>query len=133
MSRPFAQYTTLWKIIDWIGDCTAIPEKYSIHILSIQAGFIDSVYPGAFDLLRMWWKDTPSLFMNGVFFLQLRFPFWIGIQIRPFTARYFQCGIGWKGNGRLGLLFRFLHDESSAAGMDGPNKGQTTGMNDGTK
>lgn len=131
--RPFAQYTTLWKILDWLGDHTAIPEKYSIHVLSIQAGFFDSVYPGAFDLLRMWWKDTPSLFMNGVFFLQLRLPFWIGIQVRPFTDRYFQCGFGGKGNGRFGIPIRFLHDASSAAGMDGPNTGQTTYMNDGTK
>lgn len=131
--RPFAQYTTLWKIIDWLGDHTAIPDKYSIHILSLQFGMFDSVYQGAFDVFRIWYKDPPALYMNGFFFLQLRLPFWIGIQIRPFTQRYFQCGIGWKGNGRLAILCRIQTDESAAAGMDGVNVGQASFMNDGTK
>jgi hypothetical protein len=130
MSRPFENLTTLWQIIDWLGDRTAIPERYSIHLLSLQCGFFDHV---GFTLARLIYRDPPSLFMNGVFFLQMRLPFWIGIQIRPFTERYFQCGIGWKGNGRLGIPIRFQHDESSAAGMDGPNYGQATYMNDGAK
>lgn len=131
--RPFANATSLWAVIDWLGDHTAIPERYSIHLCSLQLGFFDALYQGAFNISRVWYKDTPSLFMNGVFFLQLRFPFWVGVQIRPFTSRYLQFGIGWKGNGRLAILFRFLHDDSSAAGMDGVNTGQTSGMLDGTK
>lgn len=71
--------------------------------------------------------------MNAALFVQLRLPFWVGIQIRPFTKKYFQCGFGWKGNGRLAVLFRFQTDESSAVGMDGPNYGQATYMNDGGK
>ena len=41
----------------------------------------------------------------------------------------FQTGIGWKLNGRLGLLFRFQSDKTSAAGVTGPNFGQATGFN----
>lgn len=130
--RPFAD-SPIWRLIDWLGDKTAIPESWSIHMFSIQSVFFDMQYSGAFNLLRFWYRDTPSLFMNGVFFLQLRIPFWIGIQFRPFTDRYFQCGIGWKGNGRFGIPFRFLHDSSSEAGMDGPNYGQASYMEDGTK
>jgi len=129
--RPFAT-SPIWKLIDWLGDYTAIPEKYSIHVVSFQCGFFDLVYP-AFDVMRIIYRDPPSLFMNGFFFIQIRLPFWVGIQIRPFTRKYFQCGFGWKGNGRLAILFRFQTDESSAIGMDGINVGQATYMNDGTK
>lgn len=127
--RPFAT-SPLWKLIDWLGDHTAIPERYSIHILSLQCGFVDHV---GFTLVRLIYRDPPSLFMNAALFVQLRLPFWIGIQIRPFTKKYFQCGLGWKGNGRLAVLFRFQTDESSAVGMDGPNVNQATYMNDGGK
>jgi hypothetical protein len=130
MSRPFANLKTLWKIIDWLGDHTAIPESWSIHLLSLQCGFFDHV---GFTLARLIYRDPPSLFMNGVFFIQIRLPFWIGVHIRPFTKKYFQTGIGWKGNGRFAVLFRFQTDESSAKGMDFANTGQSTGMNDGTK
>ena len=131
--RPFST-STIWKLIDWLGDHTAIPKSWSIHLISFQCGFIDRIYSkSAFNIVRLWYRDTPSLFMNGLLFLQLRLPFWVGIQIRPFTKRYLQCGFGWKGNGRLALLLRIQTDESSAIGMDGPNYGQTTYMNDGNK
>jgi hypothetical protein len=127
--RPFAT-SKLWPIIDWLGDHTAIPERYSIHLLSLQCGFFDKY---GFTLARLIYRDPPSLFMNGAFYLQIRLPFWVGIQIRPFTKRYFQCGFGWKGNGRAAILFRFQTDESSAAGMDFQNHSQATYMNDGGK
>ncbi len=133
MARPFVNLTTMWKVIDRLGDHTAIPEKYSIHILSLQLGMFDMTYKGAFDILRVWYRDPPSLFMNGVLFLQLRLPFWVGLQLRPSTKKYLQCGIGWKGNGRLAALFRVQSDESGADGMDGANSGQASGLNDGTK
>lgn len=132
MSRPFAN-SQIWKLIDWLGERTCIPENWSVHVLSLQCGFFDHTYTGCFNLSRLWFRDTPSLFMNGVFFIQLRLPFWIGFQIRPFTSRYFQCGIGWKGNGRLAVLLRIQTDKGSAEGMDGPNYGQATYMDDGTK
>ncbi len=134
MSRPFANLTRVWAIIDRLGDLTAIPDRYSIHILSLQLGFFDSMYPKDGLSFRLWYRDPPSLFMNGMIFFQIRFPFWIGLQLRlPYIQHYFQCGTGWKGNGRLAVLFRFQTDASSAAGMDGANTGQALGLNDGTK
>lgn len=159
MSRPFPT-SSLWIFLDWLGNKTAIPEKYSIHVLSLQCGFLDRIHSrSAFNLARLWFRDPPSLFMNGALFLQIRLPFWVGIQIRPFTERYFQAGLGFKGNSRfamgfywvifwpvLCLLFgwswwyltllamiRFQTDESSAAGMDFQNHSQATYMNDGGK
>lgn len=130
--RPFAN-SRIWPVIDWLGDHTAIPEAWSIHLLSLQFGFFDTKYPGAFDIFRIWHQDPPSLFMNGFFFIQFRLPFWVGVQFRPFTTDYIQLGFGWKGNGRFGIPIRRQHDESSAIGMDGPNYGQATYMNDGPK
>ena len=129
MSRPFPN-SPAWKIIDLLGDHTAISK--SIHVLSLQCGFFDHIYDGAFNLGRFWWKDTPSLFMNGVLFFQLRLPFWVGLQLRLHPKYLFQTGLGWKANGRLAMLFRVQTDTSAAIGMDGPNTGQATGFNDGT-
>lgn len=129
MPRPFPT-SKLWPVIDWLGDHTTIPEKWSIHLASVQCGFFD---PIGFTLARLIYRDPPSLFMNGFFFIQIRFPFWVGVQFRPFTKKYFQTGIGWKGNGRFAILFRVQTDESSEIGMDGPNWGQAKFMDDGTK
>ncbi len=74
--------------------------------------------------------------MNGIIFAQIRAPFWIGLMIRwcgTCSPSYWQGGIGWKGNGRLALLFRFQTDTSAAAGMDGPNSGQPQAWADGPK
>ena len=132
MGRPFPN-SPLWPLIDWLGDKTAIPETWSIHVLSIQIGFFDRLYSGAFDVVRTWYKDPPSLFMNGMVFVQVRLPFWVGFGIRFHPRYFFQCGLGWKGNGRLALLLRIQTDESAATGMDGSNYGQATGLMDGTK
>lgn len=131
--RPFAS-SPIWPLIDWLGDRTAIPESWSIHLLSVQWGWGSASRPDLSNL-RIWTRDTPSLFMNGLFFIQLRLPFWIGVQIRwAATGRaYLQTGLGWKGNGRLAVLLRMQSDESAAVGMDGPNYGQAVGFMDGTK
>lgn len=73
-----------------------------------------------------------SLFYNGFVFLRLTFPFgvWLHVKVRP-TWR-FQCGAGWKLNGRFGLTFRFQTDESAARGVAGPNVGQASGWARGT-
>lgn len=42
-------------------------------------------------------------------------------------------GIGWKLNGRFGAIFRWQSDESAAEGTHGPNYGQATGWECGTK
>lgn len=128
--RPFAN-SPIWPVIDKLGDLTAIPEKWSIHIFSLQCGFLDRNY-NAINLARLWLNDPPSLFMNGALFIQFRLPFWIGLHIRFHPKYLFQTGLGWKANGRLAILCRVQTDESAASGMDGPNYGQASGFSDGT-
>lgn len=96
-------------------------------------GFLIVSNPGRLSTWRGCGFVTREPIHEGALFLQIRLPFWMGIQIRPFTKRYFQCGLGFKGNGRFAVLFRFQTDESSAAGMDYPNYNQATYMNDGGK
>lgn len=95
---------------------------------------------GRWILGRAWFGNQPwdsSLFWNGVGFVRISLPFWIGIGIRwsgSATGKaYVQTGIGWKGNGRFGILLRGQSDKSSAAGVSGPNYGQATGWDEGTK
>lgn len=77
-----------------------------------------------------------SLFYNAVFFLRLSLPLgiFVGFRWSASTTKkaLFQTGIGWKLNGRFAILFRVQSDETSAAGVTGPNTGQATGFNYGT-
>jgi hypothetical protein len=75
---------------------------------------------------------TKSLFWNAQFFLRLSLPFGIFFGMRLTKNHLFQCGVGWKLNGRLAILFRFQTDESAARGVQGPNYGQSTGYDFGT-
>lgn len=84
------------------------------------------------------WKWKPrvcedkSLFYNAQFFLRLSWPLGVFFGMRLGPTYLFQCGIGWKLNGRLALLFRVQTDASAAAGTSGPNYGQSPGYEFGT-
>jgi len=66
-------------------------------------------------------------FSCGLFMLR-----WAGKD--PEAREYFQCSqLGWKMNGRLGLVYRFLSDESAAAGTKARNYRQAVGWEDGGK
>jgi len=74
-----------------------------------------------------------SLYYNGVIFVRLMLPFWIGIHIRPTSKHYLQVGLGFKLNGRFGAIFRIQTDDSAEHGAHGPNYGQGKGYECGTK
>jgi hypothetical protein len=84
------------------------------------------------------WKTFPrftgvqSLFYNAAFFLRVSLPFGIFFGMRLGPTYLFQCGIGWKLNGRFAILFRVQTDASAAAGVSGPNYGQSPGYEFGT-
>ena len=83
-------------------------------------------------------SDDTSLFHNGIFYFRFMLPFWIGLHIRwagsnPEKREFMQTGFGWKGNGRIGILFRIQSDYSGAAGVSGHNYGQSTGFDCGNK
>jgi hypothetical protein len=73
-----------------------------------------------------------ALFYNAQFFLRLSLPFGVFFGLRLGPIYLFQCGIGWKLNGRFAILFRLQTDASAAAGVSGPNYGQSTGYSYGT-
>lgn len=75
---------------------------------------------------------TQSLFYNAAFFLRLMLPFGVFFGMRLSKKLLFQCGTGWKLNGRFAILFRVQTDDSAALGTSGPNYGQASGYEYGT-
>lgn len=130
MARPFANATWLWDAIDWLGDKTAIPES-KVHTL--WAGLWGWGSYSRPDLRNIEVHSgtsgfTDSLYYNGVVFLRISAPFDFRLQVRVWPTWLFQCGLGWKGNGRFAPTLRFQTDASAAVGMDGPNYGQASGF-----
>lgn len=111
------------------------PERW-IPLVCLCLGYKAERGWGGFVLFGGSDKDV-SLYHNGVFFLRLALPFWLGLGVRwrgtGQGRECFQFGIGWKRNGQLGLNIRVQSDGSAAAGTTGPNFGQATGWNEGTK
>lgn len=79
-----------------------------------------------------------SLFFNGVLFVRMMLPCFVGIGIRwrgrdPAKREFLQSYIGWKLNGQFSIVFRVQSDVSAAAGYTSPNSGQAIGWNEGPK
>lgn len=115
----------------WIGNATAID---SIIVRSIGIAWLFKESGTWRFIPRI--TGSKSLLFNAVFFIRLSLPlglFWSFRWSSSSTAKaLWQAGLGWKLNGRLALLFRFQSDKSSAAGVTGPNTGQSSGFNYGT-
>ena len=115
----------------WIGNITAIDSDL-VKSIGIAWLFKENGK----------WAFTPritgntSLFYNAVFFVRLSLPLGIFASFRwsdsTIKKALFQTGIGWKLNGRLAILFRVQSDKTSAAGVTGPNLGQSGGFEYGT-
>jgi hypothetical protein len=62
---------------------------------------------------------VPPLFWNGALMLRLVWPVGVFVQIRwsgkTDRRAYWQGGIGWKVNGRFGLICRIPSSDASAA------------------
>lgn len=100
--------------------------------LCLDEESVRTVYAVASDVQGVYRPGDESLFMNGVWFVRLTLPFGIWLHLKPTINLRFQCGIGWKGNGRFALTFRFQSDEEAARGVLGPNHGQARGWERGT-
>lgn len=111
----------------WLGNATAIDGKY---IKSIGIAWLFKEGGKWVFMPRI--TGEQSLFFNSVFFLRLSLPFGIFASVRWSEAfdkkSLFQAGIGWKLNGRLAVLLRIQSDKTSAAGVTGPNVGQSRGF-----
>lgn len=143
------------RFTTWLGNATALPTEWIKPLFAINMGYIGDLYSDEDDEnqayyqnlpIRGWcWfklslgrEETKSLFYNSVFYVRLMLPFWVGMQIRwagksKLAKEYLQLGIGWKLNGRFGVLCRVQSDANAAAGVSGPNHGQAKGFNYGTK
>ncbi|MRD73284.1 hypothetical protein HCX48_00545 [Rhodocyclus tenuis] len=123
--------TWLWRL----GNATAIGGE-RVRSIGIAWGFRENG--------RWRWRPRitgqQSLFFNAVVFVRLTWVdfmpvgFFASVRWSPSsTAKaLLQTGIGWKLNGRLAVLFRIQSDQSSAAGVTGPNSGQAPGFEYGT-
>ena len=113
-----------------------ISEKLWIPLVCVCLGYKSTRGLGGFVLIGGSDKDG-SLYHNGVFFLRLALPFWIGLGVRwrgtGTGKEYWQGGFGWKRNGQFGVNFRVQSDSSAAAGTTGPNFGQAVGWSEGHK
>lgn len=72
-----------------------------------------------------------SLFYNGILFFRLCWPLGLFASVRWSSASdkkaLLQTGFGFKLNGRFAILLRIQSDKTSAAGVTGPNFGQSCG------
>jgi hypothetical protein len=100
--------------------------------LCLDALSVDSLFSFAWDVQGRYYPEDYSLFYNGYFFVRLTWPFGIWLHLKPRPDLRFQCGIGWKLNGRFALLLRAQSDQSATAGTHGPNTGQARGWERGT-
>jgi hypothetical protein len=158
VARPFAKLKFMWKLIDWVGELSTIPLTWIKPVFSLQWGWADptklekpnfrnlrvcllgaqTIRTGTMPTLVTYKNNghKNSLYYNGVLFIRLMLPFFIGVQIRWAGNKrrsYLQTHVGWKLNGRFAVAFRIQGDESAARGMDFPNPGQAQGWNDGGK
>jgi hypothetical protein len=156
--RPFASFTKLWAVIDWLGTHTAIPEKWVTPVASIQYGYGTEESPNFTNVRLRWFEgNTGTLYWNGILFLRLMFPLFLGFQFRWSKTRLMQMHFGWKMNGNwamgfywaiflwpllyffgwhwyylfLFFMIRFQTDASAMAGMDIPNPWEASGFADG--
>lgn len=69
-------------------------------------------------------ERTTSLYYNGIFFIRLMLPFYIGAMIRwsgsETKKAFIQTHIGWKLNGKFAITFRIQSDESGFLSNQGP-------------
>ena len=85
-------------------------------------------------------KNTTSLYYNGIFYLRLMLPFYIGLMIRwsgsTTKKSFLQTHIGWRLSGVPAITFRIQSDKSGFLSNQGPefnNQGQAIGWACGTK
>lgn len=128
-------YRTSWlgRLYDDLNNAIAIDDTL-VKSIGFAWGFQESGK----------WRWVPritgnrSQYYNAILFVRVSFPFDLRLQIRwagkdPTKREYFQCGLGWKMNGRFAITCRVPTDENSSRGAKFPNIGQAWGWEYGTK
>jgi hypothetical protein len=112
-----------------------IPTRYVVPLFAIQLGYrTERGWGGRVSFFR---SESETLYKNGVFYLRVMFPFFVGVMLRwsgSTTARaYVQAHIGWRLTGVPAAAFRVQSDVSAARGYTVPNNNQAVGWDDGNK
>lgn len=113
----------LWKL----GNLLTIPQEW-VKSIGVVWGFKENG--------KWCWKPRvtgeDSLYFNGICFIRLSLPFDIRFACRwsdkTDTAAFFQCGVGFKLNGRFAITLRIQSDDSAEIGTNSPNYGQAKGF-----
>ena len=113
----------LWKL----GNLLTIPQEW-VKSFGVVWGFKEN---GKWCWMpRITGED--SLYFNGILFIRLSLPFDIRFATRwsekSNVAAFFQCGFGFKLNGRFAITLRIQSDKSAEAGTNSPNHGQAQGF-----
>lgn len=132
------KFMTWKRSIPWLQ--SRVPEKFILPLFSVCLGY-KKKSDGKWGGNVAFGKDkTMSLFYNGMFYVRVMLPFFVGLQIRwagkDINAQeYLQTYLGIKLNGEWAVIprFRIQSDVSAGNGTTGPNYGQATGWNEGTK
>lgn len=98
----------------------------------IHKDAVATLFTRAWDDQGAYRPENASLFYNGHFFVRISFPFGIWLHWKPYSDLRVQLGIGWKLNGRFGVVARVQSDDEAAAGTHGPNFGQARKWDRGT-
>ena len=117
-------YTPEW--VSKLQDKLSIPISWIKPLFSFQWAWGTSTEPNYRNVRFNFLKDTESLYMNGVIFFGIQFPFFVNLMIRWSSTSYLQTHIGWRPiDGAPVIVFRIQSDESAQGGLvygyvDGP-------------
>lgn len=100
--------------------------------LCIDPATVSTLFTLAWDAQGLYVPEERSLFYNGYVFFRVTFPFGLWLHLKWKKESRFQCGLGWKLNGRLAVTFRYQSDAAAARGVLGPNYGQAGAWDRGT-
>ena len=85
--------------------------------LLIDTASVRTLLALAWDEQGIWRPGSQSLYYNGAIMVRLTLPFGVWLHVKPLRNLRFQCGCGYKLNGRLAVTFRFQSDESAQTGV----------------
>ncbi len=117
-----------WR--DRMMNALTIPAEFVLPVVSVQWGYGSGPAWSWWNLLNLkvytGREANGSLYQNGVLFVRVMLPFWVGVQLRYSETSYWQVSLpGWKLIGRPGWHFRHQTDASAQGGLaigyeDGP-------------
>lgn len=117
-------YTPNW--VNKIQDKLSIATTRIKPLLAIQWGFGSMKWPNPFAVRVQTFTDTESLYMNGIVFFGIQWPFFVNFMFRWSRTDFVQMHAGWRPiDGAPVIVFRIQSDASAQGGlvggfMDGP-------------